>query len=157
MATSENDKQAAMSDEHEDINEPEGQEPIENHTQYPKKMLKLAAWNHFDPVYVDGVRKWAKCIHCKKKLTGRATDGTTHLKDHHKIRLRKDTRDIRQRILVQGHKLLMVKPYMSNYAFDVEVSRDELEKMIIIHDYPLSIVEHYGFRKHTESLQLYLS
>nr|KAJ0224968.1 hypothetical protein LSAT_V11C100025810 [Lactuca sativa] len=152
MATSENDKQPGMNDEHEDDNEPG---PVENNTatEHPNKRLKSPAWSHFVPIYIDGVRRWAKCKYCKKQLTGRSNDGTTHLKDHYRICLRKNTRDIRQHILVQGQKTIDGKAYMSKYSFDDEVSRDELAKMIIIHDYPLSIVEHYGFRKYTESLQ----
>nr|KAJ0189953.1 hypothetical protein LSAT_V11C800446630 [Lactuca sativa] len=84
-------------------------------------LLKSATWNHFDPIFVDGVRRWAKCIHCKKQLTGRSNDGTTHLKDHYTICVGKNRRDIRQHILVQGQKT-------------IDVSRDELAKMIIIHD-----------------------
>nr|KAJ0202220.1 hypothetical protein LSAT_V11C600333530 [Lactuca sativa] len=156
MATPENDKQPIMNDE--DELEDNEQEAVENNEQEvvennPKKRLKSAAWNHFDLIFVDGVRRWAKCVHCKKQLTGRSNDGTTHLKDHYRICVGKNTRDIRQHILVQGQKTVDGKAYMSKYSFDAEVSRDELAKMIIIHDYPLSIVEHYGFRKYTKSLQ----
>nr|KAJ0215359.1 hypothetical protein LSAT_V11C300147760 [Lactuca sativa] len=152
MATSENDKQPAMNDEHEDDNE-SGHVENDTATEHPNKRLKSAAWSHSIPIYIDGVRRWAKCKYCKKQLTGRSNDGTTHLKDHYRICLRKNTRDIRQHILVQGQKTIDGKAYMSKYSFDAEVSRDELAKMIIIHDYLLSIVEHYDFRKYTENLQ----
>nr|KAJ0194865.1 hypothetical protein LSAT_V11C700383710 [Lactuca sativa] len=125
MATSKNDKQPTMNDEQEDDNEPG---PLENDTttEHPNKRLKSAAWSHFIPIYIDGVHRLAK-----------SNDGTTHLKNHNKICLRKNTRGIRQYILVQGKRTFNGKAYM--------ISRDELAKMIIIHDHPLSIVEHYNF------------
>ena len=39
------------------------------------------------------------------------------------------------------------------YNFDQNVSRNELARMIILHEYPLSIVDHIGFRKYSTSLQ----
>ena len=110
-------------------------------------------WNHFEQIFVDGVRRYAKCKHCNKQLTGRSNDGTTHLKDHFSVCVRKNTRDIRQHILVQGQKTTDGKAYMSKYSFDAEVSREELAQMIILHDYPLSIAEHYGFRRYSGTLQ----
>lgn len=43
--------------------------------------------------------------------------------------------------------------YLSNYHFDPEKSRNDLASMIIIHKYPLSIVDHLGFRVYSEGLQ----
>ena len=42
---------------------------------------------------------------------------------------------------------------MNAYNFDQNVSRNELARMIILHEYPLSIVDHIGFRKYPTSLQ----
>ena len=39
------------------------------------------------------------------------------------------------------------------YNFDQNVSRNELARMIILHEYPLSVVDHIGFRKYSTSLQ----
>nr|KAJ0190290.1 hypothetical protein LSAT_V11C800422620 [Lactuca sativa] len=147
MATSDIDKPPTMSEEHEEDNE---QEPVENNTKIdiPKRGL-----NPLLGTILIRFLLMAKCIHCKKQLIDRSNDGTTHLKDEYMICPRKNTRDIRQHILVQGKKTTDGKAYMSKYSFDNEISRDEIAKMIIIHDYPRSIVEHYGFRKYTESLQ----
>ena len=43
--------------------------------------------------------------------------------------------------------------YVSNYTFNADTSRKDLAEMIIIHEYPLSIVEHHGFRKFVGGLQ----
>ncbi|KAJ9557959.1 hypothetical protein OSB04_012573 [Centaurea solstitialis] len=113
----------------------------------PKKRLKSVIWNHFKQVYVDG------CNYCNKKLTGRANDGTTHLKDHFTICPIRVTRDIRQHILIQDQKASDGKAALSKYSFNGELSRDDLAKMITVHDYPLAMVEHCYFRKYSECLK----
>ncbi|KAJ9557705.1 LOW QUALITY PROTEIN: hypothetical protein OSB04_012319 [Centaurea solstitialis] len=115
----------------------------------PKKRLKSVVWNHFKQVYVDGVRRYAECNYCSKKLTGRANDGTTHLKDHFTSCPRRVTRDIRQHILIQDQNTSDGKAALSKYSF----KRDDLAKMITVHDYPLAMVEHCYFRKYSEGLQ----
>jgi hypothetical protein len=42
---------------------------------------------------------------------------------------------------------------VQNYVFNQEVARRALFYMIILHEYPLSIVDHYGFRKFVTALQ----
>ncbi|CAA0836530.1 Zinc finger BED domain-containing protein DAYSLEEPER [Striga hermonthica] len=41
---------------------------------------------------------------------------------------------------------------LSPYSFDQELSREELAKMIIMHEYPLKMVEHEGFKDFAKSL-----
>ena len=40
-----------------------------------------------------------------------------------------------------------------NFTFDPNVSKKELSFAIIVHEYPLSIVDHKGFRRFVTSLQ----
>ena len=42
---------------------------------------------------------------------------------------------------------------VENYTFDPEVARRELAAMIILHEYPLSMVDHTGFRRFVSALQ----
>jgi hypothetical protein len=42
---------------------------------------------------------------------------------------------------------------IENYMFDQEVVRKALYSMIILHEYPLSIVDHHGFHKFISALQ----
>jgi len=39
-----------------------------------------------------------------------------------------------------------------NYTFDQETARKELSAMIILHEYPLSMVDHVGFRRFVGAL-----
>jgi hypothetical protein len=45
------------------------------------------------------------------------------------------------------------KVSVENYTFDPEVARTELASMIILHEYPLPIVDHAGFRRFVSALQ----
>ena len=41
----------------------------------------------------------------------------------------------------------------SNYHFDPEKTRKDLASMVIVHEYPLSIVDHYLFREYSADHQ----
>jgi hypothetical protein len=45
------------------------------------------------------------------------------------------------------------KVSIENYMFDKDVARKELATMIILHEYPLSMVDHVGFRRFISALQ----
>ena len=42
---------------------------------------------------------------------------------------------------------------LSTYFFDQENARKDLASMIVLHEYPLSMVDHVGFRKYSNALQ----
>jgi len=42
---------------------------------------------------------------------------------------------------------------VQNYSFDPDIARRELAAMIILHEYPLSMVDHTGFRRFVGALQ----
>ena len=44
-------------------------------------------------------------------------------------------------------------PVLATHCFSYEESRKDLSKMIAEHDYPLSMVEHAGFRRFCQGLQ----
>ncbi|KAF8750253.1 hypothetical protein HU200_012509 [Digitaria exilis] len=74
---------------------------------------------------------------CKDKLGGETRNGTTHLHDHLKICQARACR----------------KVSVEKYIFDQEVVRKELGLMICLHEYPLSMVDHTGFRKFCAAMQ----
>jgi hypothetical protein len=43
--------------------------------------------------------------------------------------------------------------YLEKYVFDQDVARKELPLMICVHEYPLSMVNHVGFRQFCASMQ----
>ena len=104
-------------------------------------------WTHYNYEVISGVPK-AICKYCKKKLGGASRNGTKHLKDHHEICPMKRQRDIisdftqkKLKIESSGDKKGQV---LFVNGFDEESARKELANMVIMHEYPLSMVEHIG-------------
>ena len=120
-----------------------------------RRKLTSAVWKQFKRVKIGG--KWkAKCIHCSKKLGGETKNGTKHLHDHLrssvyvKIKNRGNTlaqSSLRFNSQDQG------RISAENYTFDQEFARRELANMIVLHEYPLCMVDHTGFRRFVSALQ----
>ncbi|KAL5716563.1 hypothetical protein ACHQM5_018233 [Ranunculus cassubicifolius] len=126
------------------------------------KRLTSAVWNDFDRVR-KGDMMVAICKHCDKKLSGSSTSGTSHLRNHLKRCLKRSDEDIAQQRLVVREKkgtvdLKSIKfeedePRRFRSRFDQDQSQDDLTRMIILHGYPLAMVEHIGFRRFVSNLQ----
>ena len=105
------------------------------------------------PKCVDG--KWkAKCKHCGKNLSAVSRNGTTHLKTHLTscpLNNKRPGDKIQTNLRFGTTEKGAVS--VENYVFDQEVARKALYSMIILHEYPLSIVDHHGFRKFVSALQ----
>ncbi|CAN6319333.1 unnamed protein product [Urochloa humidicola] len=122
-----------------------------------KRKLTSAVWKEFKRLKVRGEVK-AQCLHCHKQLGGKSKNGTKHLHDHLKICTLK-----RVKLVGQGKTLAQSalrfssqeggKVSVENYTFDPEIARKELAAMIILHEYPLSMVDHIGFRRFVSALQ----
>uniref|UniRef100_A0A803N6A6 Transposase n=1 Tax=Chenopodium quinoa TaxID=63459 RepID=A0A803N6A6_CHEQI len=65
----------------------------------------------------------------------------------------KKTIDVRQHLLLASASR-SGSPTMTigKFKFNQQVSRNELVNMILMHEYPLSVVEHEGFRRYSHSL-----
>ncbi|KAL3615596.1 hypothetical protein CASFOL_041257 [Castilleja foliolosa] len=111
-------------------------------------------WDYFTIVEVGPDCRRAVCNQCKKSYaysTGGKVSGTTHLSRH----LTKGTCNVvvddsnsNNHIEVnKSQRRRRVPPY------NAERCRREIAKMIIMHDYPLHIVEHMGFVAFARNLQ----
>ncbi|CAN0858081.1 Putative AC transposase [Linum grandiflorum] len=109
------------------------------------------AWLHFTKVKSPGgeVVK-AQCTYCKKLLVAGSKNGTTHLNEHYK-RYHKNVRDIRQQVLIKNISGQMSQKSVHN--FSEEAARLALACMIVLHEYPLAIVDHFYFRKFLHIIQ----
>ncbi|GJT15175.1 zinc finger BED domain-containing protein RICESLEEPER 2-like protein [Tanacetum coccineum] len=114
-----------------------------------KRQLTSEVWNHFDKEFVKGEWK-AICKYCKKALSGE--HGTNHLRNHFRIYPQRTTRDIKQ-IMLSTKVSLDGKPGLTKHMFDQGEARKELATMIILHEHPLCMVEHVGFRCFTDTIQ----
>ncbi|KAH6764482.1 hypothetical protein C2S51_015731 [Perilla frutescens var. frutescens] len=116
-----------------------------------KRKLTSVVWQHFKKKKINGVDK-AECNYCKKKLVGSSKNGTKHLHGHFKICPLRAHRDIKQSIL-NPTKKKDGGTVLGTYTFDQENSRQQLARMIILHEYPMNMVEHEGFINFVNSIQ----
>ncbi|KNA10033.1 hypothetical protein SOVF_148100 [Spinacia oleracea] len=118
----------------------------------PARRLKSEVWNHFERKVINGEQK-AKCLHCNQLFSGNSKNGTSHLKDHLVLRCTKKHMkvDVRQKLLAVNRRQDS-STRLENHVFNQEESRKELAHMVVLHEYPLSIVEHVGFRRFVISL-----
>jgi hypothetical protein len=129
--------------------------PSENALQVHKRKTTSVVWNHYKRIKVDGKPK-AKCNYCQKNLLGDPKQGTSHLHDHLdrcKMRKFKDIRDMCQPILITQQNKMDGKMSLNTYHFDQDQVRRGLARMVILHEYPLSMVDHIGFREFVGLLQ----
>jgi len=121
-----------------------------------KRKLTSIVWKEFKRVKWHGKIK-AKCNYCFAKLGGDTRSGTKHLHDHMKS-------CTRRKIKLAGNKTLSQsslrfgatdsgKVSVENYTFDQDIARKELGAMMVLHEYPLSMVDHAGFRRFVHALQ----
>lgn len=123
-------------------------------TQIGKGRLRSKVWNHFTKVQVNGEDK-AQCHYCKKYLGGKSCNGTKHLHDHLpkcNAKLLLDNKAKKGQTFLMP-KSLQGKQELGVGTYNAENSRKELACAIIMHEYPLSIVDHVGFRRFAASLQ----
>ncbi|KAJ0084902.1 hypothetical protein Patl1_30436 [Pistacia atlantica] len=149
-----NQIQSPIADTEEEMNEENG--PLNDvdscsHTIKTKSVV----WQHFKKIKVDGKDK-AECNYCRKQLAGGSKNGTRHLHAHIKICPRRKYGDVSQKILSMtpgedsSSKSEMT---LTSYQLDQESVRKDLAMMIVLNEYPLSMVDHYGFRKFCNNMQ----
>ncbi|XP_073153217.1 zinc finger BED domain-containing protein DAYSLEEPER [Henckelia pumila] len=142
-------------------------EPVAPPTKRRKK--KSIVWEHFTIETVGPGCRRACCKQCKQSFaysTGSKVAGTSHLKRH----IAKGTCPVVLRNQEKNQLVPFSAPSkmgtLSNtpkrryrtasvpyIAFDADQCRHEIAKMIIMHDYPLHIVEHPGFVSFVQNLQ----
>lgn len=115
-----------------------------------RRKLPSFIWSDFEKLFVDGEWK-AECIYCAEILPAEAAGGTSHLENH-----LMSCADWHALAAPQESRLSKAddgEADWENALFDQDVARKELAMMICAHDYPLSIVNHAGFRKLCYTLQ----
>ncbi|XP_073044096.1 zinc finger BED domain-containing protein DAYSLEEPER-like [Primulina eburnea] len=142
-------------------------DPVAQPTKRRKK--KSIVWEHFTIETVGPGCRRACCKQCKQSFaysTGSKVAGTSHLKRH----IAKGTCPVVLRNQEKNQLVPFSAPSkmgtLSNtpkrryrtasvpyVAFDADQCRHEIAKMIIMHDYPLHIVEHPGFVSFVQNLQ----
>ncbi|KAK9286527.1 hypothetical protein L1049_014925 [Liquidambar formosana] len=114
--------------------------------------LKSEVWQHFVRKFEKGEWK-ATCNHCNKSLGAAPINGTSHLRTHLQRCPKLRNVDIKQKVLTNCFNKGEGKIKLNAYSFDQDIARRELSHMIIMHEYPLSMVKHVGFRRYWAALQ----
>uniref|UniRef100_A0A1D1ZIW3 Putative AC transposase n=1 Tax=Anthurium amnicola TaxID=1678845 RepID=A0A1D1ZIW3_9ARAE len=125
-----------------------------------ERKLRSSVWLNMTREKKEDGNYIAICNHCKKKMCANSSNGTTHLKNHLKF-CATYQRALRKKLDV-GQQLLSVSESINTdgsskvdiFQFDQERSRQDLARMIILHEYPFAIVDHIGFRTFIRNLQL---
>ncbi|EPS65666.1 hypothetical protein M569_09109, partial [Genlisea aurea] len=141
--------------------------------QPKRRKKKSIVWEHFTIESVSPDCRRAYCNQCKQSFaysTGSKVAGTSHLKRH----IAKGTCSVAQRYQERNQIVAYSAPAKSAAAsepprrrfrtshaaaavpylsFDADRSRHEIARMIIMHDYPLHMVEHPGFLAFVRNLQ----
>jgi hypothetical protein len=134
------------------------EDDVEEVNLAPTRKLTFDVWLKMTKMLVRGEWK-AYCNYCNKPLSASSKSGTSHLRDHLKIYTQrvlklksKEGKTLSQsslRMTAQANG----KVNVDNYTFDQDTTREELGNMIVLHDYPLSIVDHAGFRRFVHVVQ----
>jgi len=128
--------------------------------QNSRRRKKSTVWEHFT-VKTDGPGcARAYCKRCQKSfayLKDSKQSGTSHLKRHIALGICQKNKKIpcSKTDADPPKKRAKAKPYIAATAisFDQERCNSKIAKMIILHDYPLHIVEHQGFIDFVRALQ----
>lgn len=125
-----------------------------------RRKKKSIVWDHFTTeTTVPGTTK-ACCNHCNKSYaykTGSKTAGTSHLKRHIEgicpmcPKIINQIPKIKEEITPSPPKKRQRS--FANVPLDQDRCNHEMAKMIIMHDYPLHMVEHPGFAGFVQALR----
>lgn len=139
------------------LDDEDGQEDeVEEVNEVGKRKLTSKVWLEMKKLKVNG--QWrARCNYCHKELTAGSKAGTKHLASHLKICTLKKLKTKGGKTMSQSSLTMNAKEdgnvSVESYTFDQEVARRELGNMLVLHEYPLSIVDHAGFRRFVHALQ----
>ncbi|KAG5572142.1 hypothetical protein H5410_061908 [Solanum commersonii] len=134
-----------VSIENESQMPPQTNEATNEVIEIEQRRFTSNTWQHFKPLKVDGVR-FSVCRYCSARIKSTRNCGTTSMLEHFRRCPKKPIN-----LITEGGS--KVNDGSQQQYFDQDVSRRELAYAIILHEYPLSIVDHVGFRKFVASLQ----
>lgn len=151
----------------------ENNEPPILGAQSNKRRKKSIVWDYFTIETVGADCTRACCKQCKKSfayISGSKLAGTSHLKRHIVLGICPVSRrnqgknhltPYRPGFKPNGaacgtdspRKRYRTAPVFPSISFNQDLCNHELAKMIILHEYPLNIVEHHGFVDFVRTLQ----
>ena len=108
-----------------------------------RERFRSIMWEHFEKKKMNGIDK-AVCNYCKNALVVRGTDGK-HLHDH--LKTCQVKKEIEATEFPPAKKAAGEKGKNAvETHFDLDIMRRKMARASVMHEYPLSIVEHQGPR-----------
>ena len=98
----------------------------------------------------------AQYLHCKNKLGGESKNGTKYLHVHLASCTMKKVNSNGKTVSQSSLRFSSSrygKVSVKNYTFNQDFARKMLASMIVLHEYPLYIVDHTGFQRFVSTLQ----
>ncbi|CAN0899607.1 Zinc finger BED domain-containing protein RICESLEEPER 1 [Linum grandiflorum] len=120
-----------------------------------KRPLKSNVWPHFTRFLDKNNEMKARCKYCKKVLGGDTNNDTTHLRNHTTRCIQRQLHDGTQKNIKTNFlpKGVLGKKELCSGQYNAEVARKDLATMIVMHEYPLGMVDHLFFKIFCASLQ----
>jgi hypothetical protein len=140
------------------ISDDEDDEVVEVHGRRTTRKLTSDVWLERKKEFINGEWKGI-CNYCHKPLSAGSKSGTTHLREHLKICTQRMIKMNSSGAKTMSQSSLRMtaqadgKVNVEKYTFDQETAREELGNMMVLHDYPLSMVDHAGFRRFVHAVQ----
>ncbi|XP_068651071.1 zinc finger BED domain-containing protein RICESLEEPER 2-like [Aristolochia californica] len=121
-----------------------------------RRRLTSAVWDGFTKISTQNGEK-ASCNYCKRLFTCNSSSGTSHLKRHLEVCTQPgvDKKPTRPSVAPLSSENQGKAPTtrLEAVKFDQERANLALARMIILHAYPMDMVEHIGFINFVKSLQ----
>ncbi|CAA7025804.1 unnamed protein product [Microthlaspi erraticum] len=132
-----------------------------------RRRKKSMVWEHFTIETASPGSTKACCKHCRKSfayITGQKLAGTSHLKRHIQLGICPMSRETHSQLPPTSEtkdptttcppkkRPRLSAPYM-NVPLNQDRCYNEMAKMIIMHEYPLHMVEHSGFTGFVQALR----
>ena len=109
-----------------------------------KRKLTSVVWNSFEKVIVDG-QSYTICKHCNSRLKAGSKNRNKNLHVHLDRCIKRKDVDIKQQLLEVERRGCGTEQ-IGGFTFDQNISREKLACAIILHEYPLSIVDHVALK-----------
>uniref|UniRef100_A0A1J3EGJ5 Zinc finger BED domain-containing protein DAYSLEEPER n=3 Tax=Noccaea caerulescens TaxID=107243 RepID=A0A1J3EGJ5_NOCCA len=127
-----------------------------------RRRKKSMVWEHFTIETASPGSTKACCKHCRKSfayITGQKLAGTSHLKRHIQLGICPMSRETHPQLAPTSEtkdppkKRQRLSATYMNVPLNQDRCYNEMAKMIIMHEYPLHMVEHSGFTGFVQALR----
>ncbi|KAL6838606.1 hypothetical protein ACP4OV_031563 [Aristida adscensionis] len=111
-----------------------------------RRKLRSEIWKDFEPIYDGSTLAEAQCVHCSQVFKVTREVGTSACLRH----LSNCEGKVKMEQMIDEMKTTDAS--FKDWKFNQEVSRQELVKLIVVHELPFSLVEYPKFRSFVSSL-----